>query len=401
VARFNKTLKTIMEAMNSTSKEKTKAYDTPATVLRVDGDTLWVHIDGGVDETPIKRTIDAKVGDVVQVRVGGGRAWATGNASAPPTDDTKAGIALEQTNAVSKAVKTVKTLVDKVTKIAGDTAQYFWHTQEGTDTGVHITEVPKEDFLADPENGGGNLLARSNGIAVRDGLTELAQFGAVINLGTGDTTDQNIEIDPARGIVLKRGSAEITKIGYRADDGSGGLNIDNPINESYVHMASDGINVRGSAFSFYDPDSGSRHYRRTNFMLPATNTSSVSVPYSGSNRAVLLFSEQWSDSEGYHIDDIVHYFDRDGLTVEGDITATGKLTADLSNMIAVEEKSITYSNSWTSVYKAGYRLLSVHAIRSDVDYIIQANRRSDGVYLLYAPNAGSASQNVELIWLKD
>lgn len=206
MARFNKTLKTIMEAMNTSSKEKTKAYDTPATVLRVDGDTLWVHIDGGVDETPIKRTIDAKVGDVVQVRVGGGRAWATGNASAPPTDDTKAGIALEQTNAVSKAVKTVKTLVDKVTKIAGDTAQYFWHTQQGTDTGVHITEIPKEDFLADPENGGGNLLARSNGIAVRDGLTELATFGAdevKIGLSSGNNVridDDEIEIGDGQGL---------------------------------------------------------------------------------------------------------------------------------------------------------------------------------------------------------
>lgn len=194
MARFNKTLKTIMEAMSTSSKEKTKAYDTPATVLRVDGDTLWVHIDGGVDETPIKRTINAKVGDVVQVRVGGGRAWATGNATAPPTDDTKAGIALEQTNAVSKTVKTVKTLVDKVTKIAGDTAQYFWHTQQGTDTGVHITEIPKEDFLADPENGGGNLLARSNGIAVRDGLTELATFGAE-GIGIGFSSGNHVAID--------------------------------------------------------------------------------------------------------------------------------------------------------------------------------------------------------------
>lgn len=61
--------------------------------------------------------------------------------------------------------------------IASNTDQYFWHTETGTDTGAHITEIPKEDFLDDPANGGGNLLARSNGIAVRDGLTELASFG--------------------------------------------------------------------------------------------------------------------------------------------------------------------------------------------------------------------------------
>lgn len=62
--------------------------------------------------------------------------------------------------------------------IASNTDQYFWHTSTGTDTGAHITEKTQEAFLADPANGGGNLLARSNGIAVRDGLTELASFGA-------------------------------------------------------------------------------------------------------------------------------------------------------------------------------------------------------------------------------
>lgn len=71
-------------------------------------------------------------------------------------------------------LKSDKSLYD----IASNTNQYFWHTETGTDTGAHITEIPKEDFLEDPSNGGGNLLARSNGIAVRDGLTELATFGA-------------------------------------------------------------------------------------------------------------------------------------------------------------------------------------------------------------------------------
>lgn len=60
--------------------------------------------------------------------------------------------------------------------IASNTDQYFWHTETGTDTGAHITEKTQEAFLADPANGGNNLLARSNGIALRNGLTELASF---------------------------------------------------------------------------------------------------------------------------------------------------------------------------------------------------------------------------------
>ena len=61
-------------------------------------------------------------------------------------------------------------------QIADDTAQYFWFTSSGSDTGAHISEKTQAEFIANPS--GGNLLARSNGIAVRDGLTELATFGA-------------------------------------------------------------------------------------------------------------------------------------------------------------------------------------------------------------------------------
>lgn len=73
-------------------------------------------------------------------------------------------------------------------RIASNTNQYFWHTETGSDTGAHITEIPREDFLADPTNGGGNTLIRSNGVAIRDGLTELSTFGAFgAQLGKEDT----------------------------------------------------------------------------------------------------------------------------------------------------------------------------------------------------------------------
>ena len=87
---FNRIKKNIIEAMQSTNNQGTSAYDSVAEVRRVEGDTAWVHIAGGVDETPVKLTVAAKAGDTVQVRVGGGRAWITGNATAPPTDDTAA-----------------------------------------------------------------------------------------------------------------------------------------------------------------------------------------------------------------------------------------------------------------------------------------------------------------------
>lgn len=93
-------------------KPKPQAYDTQATVTRVDGDTLWVHIPGGVDETPVRRTINASEGDTIQVRVSGGSATATGNASAPPTDDKRANeaaqIAEETAETMAQVVETVQ-----------------------------------------------------------------------------------------------------------------------------------------------------------------------------------------------------------------------------------------------------------------------------------------------------
>lgn len=94
-------------------------------------------------------------------------------------------------NGIKSGVRKASDIAEAAKTIAGNTAQYFWFTETGTDTGAHITEIPQEDFLADPENGGGNLLARSNGVAVRDGLDELAQFGADgITLGQ-DTGNHN------------------------------------------------------------------------------------------------------------------------------------------------------------------------------------------------------------------
>lgn len=86
----NRIVKEMLETIKEAEHTKTTPLDVQATVLRVEGDTVWVQLPGGVDETPVKRTINASTGDVVQVRISGGRAWLTGNASSPPTDDTKA-----------------------------------------------------------------------------------------------------------------------------------------------------------------------------------------------------------------------------------------------------------------------------------------------------------------------
>lgn len=198
---MDKTIQTLTEVLQM-SKEGTKPYDTTAEVVRIEGQTAWVHIPGGIDETPVSMTIDARVGDIVQVRVSGGRAWITGNASAPPTDDTVAVAARSLAVTADENAQEAQTLSEAAkrqaaaaAKVAADTEQHFWFTSTGVDTGAHITEKTQADFIADPTNGGGNLLARSNGIALREGMIELAtlqQSGLDVNTYDGGGNLVNI-----------------------------------------------------------------------------------------------------------------------------------------------------------------------------------------------------------------
>lgn len=171
--------KDLVNIIKKTQETKTSPYDTQAEVVRVEGGTAWVHIPGGVDETPVRMTINARQGDTVQVRVANGTAFLVGNGSAPPTDDHKADIA------TSLAYKAQETAEEAVAGVDG-VVQYFWHDANG----AHITEIPQKEFVDNPS--GGNLLAKSTGIAIRDGLTDVSTFSAdEIHLGTTVGTRKN------------------------------------------------------------------------------------------------------------------------------------------------------------------------------------------------------------------
>ena len=75
---------------------------------------------------------------------------------------------------LSDDVQEVQQVASTAMNIAGNNSQYFWHTETGTDTGVHITLTPQDTFKANPS--GYNLLARNNGVEVRDGLTACSVF---------------------------------------------------------------------------------------------------------------------------------------------------------------------------------------------------------------------------------
>lgn len=138
----------LIEAMNAASP-KTSPYDTEAEVVRVEGGTAWVHIPGGVDETPVAMTINASAGDTVRVRVGNGTAWLVGNDTAPPTDDHTAIIASRQAaQAAAIARKTVELTEDLNQRIANANGLYETRI---TQSGATITYMHNKPNLADSD----------------------------------------------------------------------------------------------------------------------------------------------------------------------------------------------------------------------------------------------------------
>lgn len=82
---------------------------------------------------------------------------------------------------------------------ADNVAQYFWFNSTdsgaGEGAGAHITEIPRDDFVDDPANGGFNTLVDSAGMKVRNGLNVLAQYGENITL----LNDGNVAFNVTQG----------------------------------------------------------------------------------------------------------------------------------------------------------------------------------------------------------
>ena len=145
----NQAASALMDAMQP--KPKPTAYDTQATVTRVDGETLWVHIPGGVEETPVRRTINASAGDNVQVRVSGGSAFLVGNESAPPTDDTRANEAVEKIAEIDRAKIGWAQIDDLFAQNITATGSFFvdnpiW-TVKASGTGIRLGAQKEGDIL--------------------------------------------------------------------------------------------------------------------------------------------------------------------------------------------------------------------------------------------------------------
>ena len=186
---MDKLIRSLLASIKQANKKKTSSYDTTAQVRRIEGNVAWVHIPGGVDETPVKLTVNAEPGDTVQLRVGGGTAWITGNQTAPPTDDTKA----KEADTKAKDANILAKLAKKTADQAGKTATNYlsWSSEYGL--------IVSEDATENVEDlEGANIRLASNGLDVYKGQTKVASFG------------QTVEINAPNGSKLAIGATAIT-----------------------------------------------------------------------------------------------------------------------------------------------------------------------------------------------
>lgn len=165
----------VKEIALAMKESKTKPYDTVAKVLRVDEKTAYVHIDGGADETPAQMAINCKTGDTVKIRVSGGKAWLTGNITAPPTDDSVAIKANKTATKVKKSYENFKDVTeenfssqeDKISE-AAKVATNFMKYIEGL--GLVVGDMRGNTL-------GQNALLDANGMCVRNNNSEIVRFG--------------------------------------------------------------------------------------------------------------------------------------------------------------------------------------------------------------------------------
>ena len=193
---MDKLAKELKKQMSASEARKPSPYDAQAEVLRIEGDTAWVHIPGGVEETPVQLSIDANEGDYVHIRVANGSAWITGNTTRPPTDDAEANAA------------------KKIAVVADDKATTALESIDGIDTRVQTAESKLdtieeniETLETDVSTAQSNITVIQNNITALQGDVSTAQSDISTIQGNittlqGDVSTAQSDISTIQGDIV-------------------------------------------------------------------------------------------------------------------------------------------------------------------------------------------------------
>lgn len=174
-----------------------------------------------------------------------------------------------------------RVIADEAKTIADDTAQFFWFTSSGDDTGAHISEKTRAEFETAPS--GGNLLARSNGIAVRDGLQELANFSES-GIVVGDFFD------------VTNGGGELSQREYKSktieavDALTINLSTDKNLKSKWASIASGETFYIRVYYLFTKGTESRTHFTTSTFTKGTSDTSQTYATYDGDHTVTVTTS---------------------------------------------------------------------------------------------------------------
>lgn len=254
---------------------------------------------------------------------------------------------------------------------AEETTQYFWFNSTdsgaGEGAGAHITETDKATFIADPANGGGNVLIDSDSVEVRDGTTTLAMFGANgAQIGESDGAHTFIDEDGMQiySVDDNDNLVQLANIGYgngvNAESGEStapyytlGIRANNSANGNY--SVAEGNDIVASGFCSHAEGSGTKAYGS---LSHAQNYRTVAMyPY---QTVIGRYNEYLNDAT-------VKTFTGDGSTV------------------AYQLSSVVQSHAIYVFVNGKFQI-------QGKDYYLMGGQQV--VYFLYTPSAGA---NIEVI----
>jgi len=187
----------VVNALKQEPENKNRIYR--ATVSRIDNEgVVWVNLAGSDIETPTEITsAEVHAGDSVNVEWRNNQLYIGGNYSNPSAGVARVEKAESKASYAQSTAENAQAIAEEALANSGGSGQesaYFWYQDgSGTHAGAHVTEVPKETFISNPQ--GGNVLIKSSTVKVRNGTSaNLAEFGAS-GIQLGQTGESHVNLD--------------------------------------------------------------------------------------------------------------------------------------------------------------------------------------------------------------
>ena len=207
-------------------------------------------------------------------------------------------------NTALSTANTANTNATNALNAAQAVANHFWYDTDG----AHVTEVTETEWkdISDPNyHSGGNTLITSTGVSIRDGLTDLATFGASgAQVGQSGSGHTNIA---SSGLTVygNNGSDLLANIGYGPGVDSGGGTSDAPFFTLGTRRAASTIGNNSLAEGYDNSASG--------YTSHAEGYHNIASNYAAhSEGAFCVSSGSEAHSEGYNCYSTANYAHSEG-----------------------------------------------------------------------------------------